>query len=203
MITDAMIGQSVEQLAAWRRRGLNVPGVSLNFAASDLRRPDFVDNLMLQVERVNLTPEDVCIELLETTMIEDAEDPVTRTLARLGDIGFPIELDDFGTGHAAISTLHLVKLSGIKIDRSFIADLNDRPEHQHLTRGILRISNALQISSVAEGVETAEQRAMLIDLGCEMLQGFAIAPPMSAPEATEWLECYDPSLHAEPVAAIA
>jgi diguanylate cyclase (GGDEF)-like protein len=203
MITDAMIGQSVEQLAAWRRRGLNVPRVSLNFAASDLRRPDFVDNLMLQVERVNLTPEDVCIELLETTMIEDAEDPVTRTLARLGDIGFPIELDDFGTGHAAISTLHLVKLSGIKIDRSFIADLNDRPEHQHLTRGILRISNALQISSVAEGVETAEQRAMLIDLGCEMLQGFAIAPPMSAPEATEWLECYDPSLHAEPVAAIA
>lgn len=203
MITDSMIAQTVEQLAAWRQRGLNVSRVSLNFAASDLGRPDFVDNLMLQVERVGLTPDDICIELLETAMIEDADNPVTRTLSRLGEIGFPIELDDFGTGHAAISTLHLIKLSGIKIDRSFVKDLDDRPENQHLTRGILRISNALQISSVAEGVETAEQRAILIELGCEMLQGFAIAPPMSAPDATEWLDCYDPALEAEPVAAIA
>ncbi len=192
-VTETMVARTTEQLATWRANGLNVPRVSLNCAASDLGRSHFADRLMLMVERAGLLPSDVCVELLETAMIEDDQNPVSRTLDRLENLGFPIELDDFGTGHAAISTLHIVKLSGLKIDRSFVTNLHLRPEQQHLTRGILRISNALNIVTVAEGVESAEELAVLVELGCNVLQGFLIAPPMSAAEATDWLRRYDPA----------
>ena len=200
-ITETMISKSIDQLARWRKSGLMVPRVSINFAANDLRRADFVDRLLLKVDGAGLVPADICVELLESAMIEDADDPVTKTLGRLSDLGFPIELDDFGTGHAAISTLHLVKLNGIKIDRSFVTRLHERPEQQHLTRGILRISRALNISTLAEGVESDEERQLLIDLGCEMIQGFSIAHPMSGDETTHWIKSYQPQAFAEPMLA--
>ena len=200
-ITETMITKSIEQLVIWRRMGLVMPRISINFTANDLRRPDFVDRLLLRVDAAGLVPEDICVELLESAMIEDEDDPVTQTLTRLSELGFPIELDDFGTGHAAISTLHLVKLNGIKIDRSFITRLHERPEQQHLTRGILRISRALNISTLAEGVESDEERSLLIELGCEMIQGFAIAHPMSAYDTTRWLREYRPQAFAEPIRA--
>ena len=187
-LTDTMIAKSLAQLGEWRRRGFDVPRVSVNLGAVDLGRAGFVDYLMLQIERVGLDPADVCVELLETAMIEDAGDAVSRALDRLGELGVQIELDDFGTGHAAISTLHLVKLSGIKIDRSFITNLDRNVEQQHLTKGILRISNALQIATVAEGVENEIERDMLVSLGCESIQGFWVSPPLSAYDATVWLE---------------
>jgi EAL domain-containing protein (putative c-di-GMP-specific phosphodiesterase class I) len=187
-----MISKSLRQLALWRSKGFDVPRVSLNFAASDLGRAGFADYLMLEIDRNGLRPDDICVELLESAMIDDADNPVSKALDRLGQLGFPIELDDFGTGHAAISTLHLVKLSGIKIDRTFITKLDKHVEQQHLTRGILRISRALHISTVAEGVESEAEREMLVTLGCDMLQGFWIAPPMSGPDATLWIEEYVP-----------
>ena len=191
-LTDMMISKSLRQLAIWRQRGFNVPRVSLNFTAADLGRAGFVDHLMLEVERVGLEPGDVCVELLESAMIEDSGQPVSRALDRLGQLGFKIELDDFGTGHAAISTLHLVKLSGIKIDRSFITNLDQNLDQQHLTLGILRISRALGIGTVAEGVESAAERELLVKLGCDILQGFWISPPLPGNESTIWMEEYIP-----------
>lgn len=192
-ITDLMVKKSLAQLVEWRRLGLNVPRVSLNFTASDLRRSDFADRLLLSVDAEGLEPANICVELLESAMIKEADDPITSTLSRLVDLGFPIELDDFGTGHAAISTLHLVRLAGLKIDRSFVTKIHERPDQQHLTRGILRLSRALNISTIAEGVECAEERDVLVSLGCDVIQGFMIAEPMSAFEATSWLRKYQPA----------
>lgn len=193
-ITETMVAKTVDQLAAWRGLGFMVPRVSLNFTGGDLRRPDFVDRLMLEIDRAGLEPANICVELLESTMIDHVDDPVTKTLERLSTLGFPIELDDFGTGHAAIATLHLVKLNGLKIDRSFITNLHRKPDRQHLTRGILRIARALNITSVAEGVECAEERAFLADMGCDTIQGYLIARPMSAHDATIWQERYEPEI---------
>lgn len=192
-VTETMIAKATRQLSSWRRKGFDVPRISLNLAASDLVRPDFVDWLQLMVEREGLEPKDVCVELLESAMIEDTDSPVNRTLDRLERSGFPIELDDFGTGHAAISTLHIVNLSGLKIDQSFIKHLDQRRDQQHLTRGILRISNALNILTVAEGVESSAERALLVEFGCDILQGYLISPPLSASDATAWIVDYDPA----------
>lgn len=198
-ITDLMIAKGLDQLVEWHAMGLDVPRLSLNFGASDLRKPDFVDRLHLQVEAAGLEPGHVCVELLESAMIEEVDDPVTQALDRLSKLGFPIELDDFGTGHAAISTLHLVKLSGVKIDRRFITSMHEHPDQQHLTRGILRLSRALNITTIAEGVECEAEREILVGLGCDVIQGFLVAQPMSGHDATHWLRTYRPEVFATEV----
>ena len=157
-------------------------------------RDGFADRLMLEVDRHRLSPKNVCLELLESTMIEDGDDPVSRTLNRLGQLGFPIELDDFGTGHAAIASLRLIALNGIKIDRSFVTKIHERPGQQKLTKAMLRLAHALQIQTVAEGVESLHERRLLLELGCDVLQGFGIGRPMSGQEATVWLERFTPAI---------
>ena len=193
-ITQAMVRKSLRQLSIWRESGLVVPRVSLNLDASDLGREGFADELMLELDRQGLGPTDVCLELLETAMIEDGENPVSRTLNRLGQMGFPIELDDFGTGHAAIASLRLIALNGIKIDRSFVTKLHERPGQVKLIRAMLRLAHAMQIRTIAEGVETPNERALLLELGCDTIQGFGIGKPMSAEDATRWLETFTPAI---------
>lgn len=193
-ITETMISKSLAQLAEWRDQGLVVPRISLNLDGRDLGREGFADRLMLELDRHGLNPTDVCLELLESAMIEDGENPVSRTLNRLGQLGFPIELDDFGTGHAAIASLRLIALNGIKIDRSFVTKLHERPGQIKLTRAMLRLAHALQIKTVAEGVESIHERRVLVELGCDTLQGFGIGKPMSAEAATRWLEAFTPAV---------
>lgn len=193
-ITETMISKSLAQLADWRAKGFDVPRVSLNLDGTDLGREGFADRLMLEVDRHKLEPGDVCLELLESAMIEDADDPVSRTLNRLGQLGFPIELDDFGTGHAAIASLQLIALNGVKIDRSFVTNLHERPGQLKLIKAMLRLAHALQIKTVAEGVENVHERRLLVELGCDMLQGFGIARPMSGDAAALWLESFTPAV---------
>lgn len=193
-ITEKMIHQSLAQLALWRSLGFKVPRVSLNLDASDLGKEGFADRLMFEVDRHGLEPTDLCLELLESAMIEDGENPVSRTLNRLGDLGFPIELDDFGTGHAAIASLRLIALRGIKIDRSFVTKLHERPGQTKLTKAMLRLAHALQIQTVAEGVESSNERDLLVKLGCDVLQGYGIGRPMSGDDATLWLEQFTPDV---------
>ena len=193
-ITDIMIDRSLKQLSDWREAGIEVPRVSLNLDASDLEREGFADHLMLEIDKHGLVPGDVCLELLETAMIEDGDNIVSQTLARLGQLGFPIELDDFGTGHAAISSLQLIALNGIKIDRSFVTKLHERPGQLKLTRAMLRLAHAMQIQTIAEGVETMNERRLLLELGCDVIQGFGIGKPMAADDATLWLEKFTPGV---------
>lgn len=193
-ITETMISKSLAQLADWRDQGFVVPRISLNLDGRDLGREGFADRLMLELDRHGLCPTDVCLELLESALIEDGENPVSRTLNRLGQLGFPIELDDFGTGHAAIASLRLIALNGIKIDRSFVTKLHERPGQIKLTRAMLRLAHALQIKTVAEGVESIQERRLLVELGCDTLQGFGIGKPMSAESATRWLKTFTPEV---------
>jgi len=191
-ITDTMIAQSVTQLAAWQRMGFGVRRVSINITAMDLRRGDFVDRLALMTEQAGLEPDQICVELLESAMIEESDDPVSRTLRRLLSLGFPIELDDFGTGHAAVSTLQLIQLSGVKIDRSFITRLHESSDQRKLARAMLSLARAMEVTCIAEGVESEAERVVLAELGCDLVQGFGIARPMPGHEATDWLETYRP-----------
>ncbi|MEL7468112.1 MAG: EAL domain-containing protein [Pseudomonadota bacterium] len=193
-ISEIMISKALAQLADWRRIGLHVPRISINLDAADLGRDDFADRLMLELERYGLGPKDICLELLETAMIEDGETPVSKSLERLCELGCPIELDDFGTGHAAISSLQLITLNGIKIDRCFVTNVHKRPQQQKLINAMLRLAHALQISTVAEGIESVDERSMLLDMGCDVLQGFGIARPMAGEDATAWLRKFTPEV---------
>lgn len=191
-ITETMISKSLDHFTSWQKMGLNPGRVSLNFTAEDLRRLDFVDRLSLEVERVGLEPDQVCVELLESAMIEDEDDPISKTLKRLVALGFPIELDDFGTGHSAVATLQLCEFTGVKLDRSFVTELHNRPEQRKVVRAMLSMARAMGASCVAEGVESDSERAVLAQMGCEAIQGFGIALPMTASDTTHWLENYKP-----------
>jgi len=148
--------------------------------------------LALMTEQAGLEPDQICVELLESAMIEESDDPVSRTLRRLLSLGFPIELDDFGTGHAAVSTLQLIQLSGVKIDRSFITRLHESSDQRKLARAMLSLARAMEVTCIAEGVESEAERVGLAELGCDLVQGFGIARPMPGHEATDWLETYRP-----------
>ncbi|MDT8344796.1 MAG: bifunctional diguanylate cyclase/phosphodiesterase [Thermohalobaculum sp.] len=197
-ISAVMRAKSFRQLAQWKARGLPVPRVGINFTASELRAEGFVDTLLFDADRAGLAPGDISVELLESAMIERQDDPVIAVLAHLSEAGFRVELDDFGTGHASISNLHRIHVDGIKIDRSFVMKLDERPEQQKLTGAMLSLAAALGIDSIAEGVETDAERALLTAMGCGKLQGYAIGRPMAGDEATRWIERHAAALAAGP-----
>ncbi|MCL5777932.1 bifunctional diguanylate cyclase/phosphodiesterase [Limibaculum sp. FT325] len=187
-IGAVMRAKSFRQLARWKARALGVPRIGLNFTAAELRVEGFVDTLQFDADRAGIAPGEVSVELLESAMIESQDDPVIGVLAQLSAAGFRVELDDFGTGHASISNLHRIHVDGIKIDRSFVMKLHERPEQQKLTGAMLSLAAALGIDSIAEGVETGAERELLTAMGCGKLQGYAIGRPMAGEEATLWIE---------------
>ncbi|SET84181.1 putative bifunctional diguanylate cyclase/phosphodiesterase [Oceanicella actignis] len=173
--------------AAWRAEGLFSGRVALNVSARELRDAQFVDKLAWDVEGAGLRPEDVAVEILESALIDDDSDPIIRNVAALAAVGFSIELDDFGTGHASISNLQKFRVDRIKIDRGFISGLDRSARKRKLAAAMIGLARSLEIEALAEGVETAEERRILTEMGCDLLQGFGIARPMPAHMARAWL----------------
>ena len=171
-------------------RGFDVGQVGLNFSAAELRNPDFCDQLTFDVDRAELQPTNVAIELLETALIEGPDDPVLETINALSQRGFTIDLDDFGTGHSSLSNLQLLKIDRLKIDRAFVSNVHAEPERRKMAEAMIRLADTLNIEALAEGVETGEEHAMLCELGCHALQGFGIGRPMPKADVIAWIEAY-------------
>ena len=190
-IGEAVLSQTLRALRAWDRAKLAVPRVGVNFAAKQLRDPALIEKIKWEVERADIDPSRIAIEVLETVMIKGDADMVTRNLRGLASAGFHIELDDFGTGHASLSNLRRLMVNRIKIDRSFIDGIEASPESRELTASIIAMAGALGIDTLAEGVETPAARAVLRELGCDLAQGFLIARPMPIGDTFDWLRAFE------------
>ena len=186
-ITTAMLARSLPALVAWRRAGLDIPQIGLNFTLRELRNPGFHDRLLFDLDRLGLTAHDLGIEILESALIRDDSDPALAQVARLSRSGFSIDLDDFGTGHASLSNLQCLAVDRIKIDRTFIRDLHLKPDLRKVTQAMIDLAQSLGITTLAEGIETAEELSVTAGLGCEQMQGFALGRPMSAERVPEWM----------------
>ncbi|MCK7610869.1 putative bifunctional diguanylate cyclase/phosphodiesterase [Roseibium sediminicola] len=150
--------------------------LGLNVSASLLTNPKAVDALNLQVKMLGLEPSDISLEILEAVMIDEiTAAPIKENIARLSELGFFIELDDFGTGHSSISSLRDLKVDRVKIDRSFISGVDTNPGLQKFTSALINLAKSLDISVLAEGVETEGERDWLKDNGCDVIQGFLIS----------------------------
>ncbi|MHA7774091.1 putative bifunctional diguanylate cyclase/phosphodiesterase [Roseibium sp. M-1] len=150
--------------------------LGLNVTASLLTSAKAVDALHQQVLEVGLKPSNVSLEILEAVMIDEAiSAPIKENIARLSDLGFFIELDDFGTGHSSISSLRDLKVDRVKIDRSFISRVDTNPGLQKFTSALINLAKSLDISVLAEGVETEGERDWLKRNGCDVIQGFLIS----------------------------
>ena len=155
--------------------------ISVNVAGSQLADPRFPALVQQALNQTGLPPEQLCLEINESALIGHADEAV-GAMHRLRRLGVTISVDDFGTGYSSLAYLHELPVDELKIDRSFTAELGDDARHTSLVEAIIRMAHALQLSVVAEGVETAEQLDVLTDLGCERAQGFLFAPAQTAQE---------------------
>ena len=191
-IGEEVLNRSLDALRAWDAAGFEVPRVGINFALAQLRDPRLIEKIKWEVERFDIEPSRISVEVLETVLIKSDKDMVVRNLRGLASVGFRVELDDFGTGHASIANLRRFMVDRIKIDRSFVTGIEASPELQTLNASMIAMAHALGIETLAEGVETEEARAVLRRLGCDHFQGFLVAKPMSLDDTFAWLRDYRP-----------
>jgi len=189
-IGEVVLNASLAAIAAWDAAGLHVPKVGVNFALGQLRDPRLIEKIKWEVERCDVDPSRIAIEVLETVLIKSDQDMVVRNLRGLASAGFHIELDDFGTGHASISNLRRFMVNRIKIDRGFINGIESSEELRTLTASMVAMAGALGIETLAEGVETEEAQNVVRSLGFGQLQGFLIAKPMSLADTFIWLRTW-------------
>ncbi len=183
--------QSLTALRAWDDAGLDVPTVSVNFSASELRDPNLVEQILWELDRFDLRPNRLIVEILETVAAENRDDAVIATLERIKSCGIRLDLDDFGVGQASLAAIPRFGVSRIKIDRSFIKALDEESETHAMVDAILSIARHLGVECLAEGVETAQVQTLLAQKGCGYCQGFLIAEPMPFEDTEAWINAQD------------
>jgi diguanylate cyclase (GGDEF)-like protein len=186
-LSEVMLFHAMVALSRWDRAGLHVPAVGVNFSAEELRNPRLPDKLRWELDRFDLAPDRIAVEILETVVARTDNDVIVRNIAALARMGCGIDLDDFGTGHTSIANLRRFAVRRLKIDRSFVTRVDESREQQEIVAAILSLAERLNLDTLAEGVETAGQQAMLAQLGCGHLQGFGIARPMPFDDTPDWI----------------
>lgn len=185
---EVILFQSLNAVRAWDKAGYHVPNVAVNFCREELRNPSLVEKLRWELDRFELSAERLTVEILESVVAETENDTVVRNIAALSAIGCGIDLDDFGTGHASITSIRRFAVGRIKIDRSFVTRVDCDPGQQRMVAAILSMAERLGLETLAEGVETVGEHAMMAQLGCGHVQGFVIARPMPFEDTIGWLE---------------
>ena len=191
---EIMLTRSLAALSAWDKAGLNVPQVGVNFAVGELHDPKLIEKVRWQLDRFDLAPERLAVEVLETVVAASPEDVVSRNINGLAKLGCSIDLDDFGTGHASISSIRRFAVERLKIDRSFVMKVDRDIEQQKMVSAILTMAERLGLQTLAEGVETRGEHAMLSQLGCGHVQGFGIARPMPFEQTIDWVRAHEAGL---------
>jgi diguanylate cyclase (GGDEF)-like protein len=185
-IGEWVVGEACRQAALWRDRGLRMR-IAINVSGHQLRHDRFVAQLEDQVRRHQIPPSRLTCEITESVAMEDTAQ--TRiAFQRLRRAGFHVSIDDFGTGHSSLAVLRRLPAAELKVDRSFIVDLETSQSARSIVEAVLSVARTLGMRVVAEGVETEAQRDILVRLGCDELQGYLFARPMSAAALALWAE---------------
>ncbi len=189
---DWVIDTALAQVAAWRAQGVSLP-VSVNVDASQLAQLDFTSKLAAALARQpGLRAGDLELEVLETSTLHDIN-RVSELLRGVVALGVGVSLDDFGTGYSSLTYLKRLPAALLKIDQSFVRDMLDDPDDLAILDGVIRLAGSFRRQVIAEGVETVAHGRMLLQLGCELGQGYAIARPMPADDVPQWLADWCPS----------
>ena len=190
-IGNWVLDTAISQVEKWKARGIDV-SVSVNINAVHLLDPDFISTLRGHIRRYpGFNPASLELEILESTAINDIE-LAGKVLTECRKLGVHVSLDDFGTGFAALDYLKRLPADTLKIDQSFVRDMEDDKGNRAIIKGIIGLARAFNFDVIAEGVETTEQGCTLIELGCLNAQGFGIARPMPAHEFDSWRQTWKP-----------
>ncbi|MGR3320866.1 MAG: putative bifunctional diguanylate cyclase/phosphodiesterase [Pseudooceanicola sp.] len=195
---EIVLTRALAAVSDWDRAGLRIPAVGVNFAGDELHDPKLIEKVRWQLDRFDLSPERLTVEVLETVVAASPDDVIARNINGLAKLGCRIDLDDFGTGHASISSIRRFAVSRIKIDRSFVMKVDRDAEQQKMISAILTMAERLGLESLAEGVETGGEHATLGQLGCGHVQGFGIARPMPVEQTADWVRTHLAALSSPP-----
>ncbi len=187
-IGQFVLREACRQLYAWQQRHPTRPlSVNVNLSPRQLADPDLVERTSAVIRETHVAPGDLRLEITETAIIEHG-DTASRILLRLRELGVQICIDDFGTGYSSLSYLHRFPIATIKIDRSFVSQMNLSSENTEIVRTIISLARSLGMAAIAEGTETTEQLAQLRALSCEYGQGWLFAQALEADEAATLLD---------------
>ena len=187
-LSQWVLGESGRQCAAWSGHGFDVD-VSANISAQNLYDPGLVRWLGRLFDEGGLAPGQLTLELTESQIVADL--PMARQiLRRLQSLGAKLSIDDFGTGYSSLSYLSKLPLDELKIDRSFVLDLEAGEQGRSLVQTIIDLGHDLGLRVVAEGVESSETVETLASLGCDQVQGFHVSRPLAADALETWLASY-------------
>ncbi len=189
-LAEVVLTHALSTLRTWDRAGLAIPAVSVNYSADELRNPRLPEFLRWELDRYELKSNRLTIEVLESVIAQSKDDIIARNLRAIAEMGCRIDLDDFGTGSTSILNIRTFSVSRLKIDRRLISRIDADKNQRILVSALLAMSEQLGIDTLAEGVETPEEHAMLAQLGCDHIQGFNLARPMPRGDSLTWIPDY-------------
>jgi EAL domain-containing protein (putative c-di-GMP-specific phosphodiesterase class I) len=193
-IGDWVIEEVCRQAMAWNVPAVPSVKIFANISGAQLARPNFGSKIAQTLERSGLPPERLELEITESWVISDLRAAAAK-LQKLRDLGVGIAIDDFGTGHSSFTYLQALPLDTLKIDRSFIHRLDGSAANLSTVRAITGLAHQLGLKTVAEGVESEQHFTQLGQLGCELMQGFFLARPLTPEAASSLLmKSFHPSL---------
>jgi len=190
-VGEWVIDTALTQVERWRAAGLDLP-VSVNVGARQLQQADFVQRLRAILAAHPQVPStSLELEVLETSALDDMAG-VSKVIETCRGMGVLFALDDFGTGYSSLTYLKRLPASLLKIDQSFVRDMLDDPDDLAILDGVIGLAAAFRREVIAEGVETVAHGQMLLQLGCELGQGYGIARPMPAEALPDWARSWKP-----------
>jgi EAL domain-containing protein (putative c-di-GMP-specific phosphodiesterase class I) len=171
-----VIKQACLQNMLWREMGRPIVPLSINLSARQFHQPGLVEMIRRTLEETGQQPELLELEITETTLMRQSPQ-TSQTLEELGGMGISLSIDDFGTGYSSLSYLKRLPVHKLKIDRSFIQDINDNSDDLAIVSAVIALARTLQLEVVAEGVESKAHLDLLSRLGCELALGYHISLP--------------------------
>jgi EAL domain-containing protein (putative c-di-GMP-specific phosphodiesterase class I) len=176
-----VLQQACLQAKAWRDQGLPSLRVGVNISAVQFHQPGLVDSVRAALDNAGLEPRHLEIELTETCVMSNPEESIA-VLEALSRMGVLVSVDDFGTGYSSMSYLRRFPIDKLKIDRTFVAEMDTRPDDASIVQAIVSLAHGLRLKVVAEGVENEAQLMALKALGCDQYQGYYCSPALPAAE---------------------
>lgn len=181
-LTLALLRTALEQANTWP----SPIRLAFNLSAHDCASEDNVTSILEVISQSGFAPERLDLEITETAIVQDVGE-MERAIARLRALGCGISLDDFGTGYTSLGQLHALPLTKLKIDRSFVSDIQHKPAHYKIVKSLVALTQDMNLECVIEGVETEEELAALTQLGCTLVQGFLFSRPLGFDDTLAWL----------------
>lgn len=191
-IGDWVLDEACRLKKEWKEKNLPTFPVSINVSGKQLARANWSHRVQSTILQYNINPEEIELELTESSIMENPEKSI-EAFEYLSGLGIKVSIDDFGTGYSSLSYLKKINADVLKIDRSFVIDLELNEDDRAICKAIINMAHSLGMEVIAEGVENAAQRDLLHDLGCHMIQGYLYSKPLPAEDFVAFVKKFNES----------